>query len=129
MLPRRSRLPTLIPPAMPGPLYHVAATAICPHGGQVSVISSNTRVLVGGMPVATMGDQFLVAGCPFTVPAGPAPKPQPCVRVQWIVPATRVLVNGQPAILQASTGLCLSVEGIPGGPPTVVATQPRVVGM
>jgi hypothetical protein len=45
------------------------------------------------------------------------------------VPATRILINGQPAILQASTGLCQSVEQIPQGPPTVIATQVRVGGM
>jgi hypothetical protein len=111
---------------MPGPLYHVGATAICPHAGQVQTVSSNVRVLVGGMPVATMADTSLVAGCVFTVPG---PKPQPCVRVQWIVPAARVLVNGAPALLQTSAGLCLSPEQIPQGPPTVVANQPRVVGM
>jgi len=111
---------------MPGFLFHVGGTAICPHAGQVTVIPSNTRVLVNGMPVATLGDTYLVAGCAFTVPPT---KPQPCVRVQWLVPATRVLVNGQPAILQTSTGLCLSVEQIPAGPPTVVATQTRVTGM
>ena len=114
---------------MPGPLFHVGAAAICPHGGQITTISANARVLVSGQPVATLADQYVVAGCPFTVPAGPAPKPQPCVRVQWLVPATRVFVNGQPAILQASSGLCLSVEQIPQGPPTIVATQPRVIGM
>lgn len=114
---------------MPGLIYHVGASAICPHGGQITVISTNTRVLVSGQPVATMGDTYVIAGCPFTVPAGPAPKPQPCIKVQWLVPATRVLVNGQPALLQTSTGLCLSVEQIPQGPPTVVATQPRVSGL
>jgi hypothetical protein len=110
---------------MPAPLFHVGATAICPHGGQVTVTSSNTRVLVGGQPVATMADTCTVAGCAFTVPPG---KPQPCVRVQWLVPAARVLVLGQPALLQTSTGLCLSAEQIPQGPPSVVATQPRAVG-
>jgi hypothetical protein len=109
---------------MPGPLFHVGATAICPHGGQISVISSNARVVVSGMPVATLGDQYLVAGCAFTVP--PA-KPQPCLRVQWLVPAARVLVNGQPPIIQVSTGLCLSPEQAPQGPPTIVASQTRVI--
>ena len=109
---------------MPGPLYHVGAVAMCPHGGQVSVVSTNARVLVSGMPVATLGDTFLVASCVFTVPPG---KPQPCVRVQWLTPAVRVLVNGQPAILQTSTGLCLSPEQIPQGPPMVTTTQPRVI--
>ena len=110
---------------MPGFLYHVGAAAICPHGGQVTVISSNSRVLVGGLPVATLADTLTVAGCAFTVPG---PKPQPCVTAQWLVPAARVLVNGQPAILQTSAGLCLSAEQIPQGPPTVVSTQVRVSG-
>ncbi|QSJ19380.1 hypothetical protein JYQ62_12040 [Nostoc sp. UHCC 0702] len=111
---------------MPGFLLHVGASAICPHGGQVSVIPSNTRVLVSGQPVATLADTYLVAGCAFTVPPS---KPQPCVKVQWLVPATRVLINGQPAILQTSPGLCQSPEQIPQGPPIVAATQTRVIGM
>jgi hypothetical protein len=110
---------------MPGFLMHVGATAICPHGGQVSVIPSNARVLVGGQPVATLADTYLVAGCPFIAPG---PKPQPCLKVQWMVPATRVMVGGQPAILQDSTGICLSPEQIPQGPPSIVLTQVRVKG-
>lgn len=110
---------------MPGPIFHVGATAICPHGGQVQTISSNARVLLGGMPAATIADTYLVAGCAFAV----GTKPQPCIRVQWLVPAVRVMVMGQPVILQTSAGLCLSAEQIPQGPPTVLVTQPRVVGM
>jgi uncharacterized Zn-binding protein involved in type VI secretion len=110
---------------MPGFLVQVGATAMCPHAGQVSIVSSNTRVLLGGQPAATLGDQFLIAGCPFTIP--PA-KPQPCVKVQWLAPATRVLIGGQPAILQTSSGLCLSAEQIPQGPPNVIVTQLRVQG-
>lgn len=110
---------------MPGFLVHVGASAICPHGGQVSVVSTNVRVKAGGQPVATLADTYPIAGCAFTVPG---PKPQPCVKVQWLTPAARVLIGGQPAILQASNGLCLSAEQIPGGPPNVVATQVRVKG-
>lgn len=110
---------------MPGFLFHVGASAICPHGGQVSTVSTNARVLVSGQPVATLGDTYPVVGCAFTVPG---PKPQPCVKVQWLVPAARVLVNGQPAILQTSTGICQSAEQIPQGSPTVIATQTRVQG-
>lgn len=110
---------------MPGFLMHVGASAICPHGGQVSVVSTNVRVKATGQPVATLADTYAIAGCAFTVPPG---KPQPCVKVQWMVPAARVMVGGQPAILQASTGLCLSAEQIPGGPPNVVSTQIRVRG-
>jgi uncharacterized Zn-binding protein involved in type VI secretion len=91
----------------------------------VTIIPAGARVLLGGQPAATLGDTFLIAGCPFTVPG---PKPQPCVKVQWLVPATRVMINGQPAILQTSTGLCLSAEQIPQGPPNVVVTQVRAQG-
>ena len=109
---------------MPGPMVNVGAMATCPHGGQVTIVSSNARVLASGMPLATMADQFMVAGCAFTVPPG---VPQPCLKVQWMTPAVRVLINGQPPILQASTGIALSATGIPGGPPIVATTQMRVV--
>jgi uncharacterized Zn-binding protein involved in type VI secretion len=109
---------------MPGPLFHVNATATCPHAGQVTVMSVNMRVMVGGQPVATVADQSFVVGCPFTVPPG---KPQPCITVKWLMPAARVTVNGQPALLQTSASLCLSPEQIPQGPPLVTGTQARVV--
>ena len=108
---------------MPGPVYTVGAVAICPHGGQLQLISSNARVLAMGMPVATMVDTFLVAGCAFNLSGAP----HPCVRVQWLVPAMRVLVNGAPPILQTSAGLAFAPDQAPQGPPTVITTQPRVV--
>lgn len=111
---------------MPGPLYHVGASAICPHGAAVQVVPSSPRVLVSGQPVATMADTYPIAGCPFQLPTAP-PTPSPCIRVQWLVPATRVLVNGAPALIQTSTGLCFSPMQAPQGPPSIVATQPRVV--
>jgi hypothetical protein len=114
---------------MPGSLVHVGAQAICPHAGQVTFATTNSRVLVGGQPAVTVADQFFVGGCPFQVPIGTGTKPQPCVLGRWLVPATRILVNGQPAILQTSTGMCQSAEQIPQGPPTVVMTQTRVGGM
>ena len=109
---------------MAAPLVHVGAVGMCPHAGQLQIISSNSRVMVSGMPVATMGDTFLIAGCPF-VPV----KPQPCVQAKWLVPSARVKVNGQPVILQSSTGLCFSPEQIPQGPPTIMSTQTRVTGL
>jgi Domain of unknown function (DUF4280) len=113
---------------VPGQLFHVGAQAMCPHGAQVSTVSSNSKVLVGGQPVATVSDTFTIAGCPFQIPVGPGTKPQPCVKVQWLVPATRVLVNGQPPILSTSAGLCQSAEQIPQGPPSVSTTQMKVSG-
>ncbi|MGH7462696.1 MAG: hypothetical protein ACREMA_16935, partial [Longimicrobiales bacterium] len=79
--------------------------------------------LVSGLPVATMADQYLIAGCAFNIAGGPSP----CLRVQWLVPAVRVLVNGVPPILNTSASLCLSPAQVPQGPAVVVTTQPRVV--
>ncbi|GLZ81517.1 hypothetical protein Afil01_63240 [Actinorhabdospora filicis] len=113
---------------MPGPLLHVGATVSCPHGAPAQIISANTRVIVNGTPVAVLTDNTVVAGCPFQIPVGPGTKPSPCVKVQWVVGATRVLVNGQPALLMTSTGLCQSPEQLPQGPPVIAAAQTRVVG-
>lgn len=109
---------------MPGFLLHVGATVMCPHGGQVQISPGNPRVKVGGQPVATMADMYMVSGCPIP----PNPPPGPCLRVQWLVPAVRVRVGGQPVILQSSSGLTFTVTQAPAGPPQVVMTQVRVKG-
>jgi hypothetical protein len=106
-------------------IYHVNAPTQCPHGGTATTISSNTRVKVSGMPVATISDTTMVAGCAFTVPVK---GPQPCVKVQWLVPATRVKVMNNLVLLQQSNGLCQSAEQVPQGPPLVISTQLRVKG-
>lgn len=113
---------------MPGFLVHVGAQAMCPHGGQVTFITANSRVMVNGQPAITVADTFTIAGCPFQIPIPSGTKPQPCVTGRWITPATRVTINGQPAILQMSSGLCQSAEQIPQGPPNVSVVQSRVSG-
>lgn len=110
---------------MPGPVLHVGAQAICPHGGQAIVSAGAPNVLVSGQPVATTIPDSIVA-CAFTIPLG---KPQPCVIAQWAAPATKVFAGGQPVITRASLGLCLSVEQLPGGPATVTTCQPKVIAL
>jgi hypothetical protein len=109
---------------MPGPAVNVGSVATCPHGGQISIVSSNARVMASATPIATAADQFMVAGCAFTVPVA---EPMPCLTVQWMTPAVRVLVNGVPPVLQTSTGLAIAATGAPNGPPIVASTQLRVV--
>lgn len=112
---------------MPGFLLHTGAALQCTHGMPAQIPPVQPRVLVSGQPVATMASQLLVTGCPFTIPG---PKPQPCLTIKWLMPTTRVLVMGQPGIVQPAPGvgpgLCLSPEQIPNGPPQVSAVQPRV---
>jgi hypothetical protein len=110
-------------------LYHTGAQGQCPHGtGQVSTMSSNTRVRVSGQPVATLSATSTIVGCLFQIPLGVGTKPQPCLRVQWLVPALRVRVMSQPVLLKTSSGLCLSAEQIPQGSPAITVTQFRVKG-
>lgn len=95
----------------------------CPHGGTVSVTTSNTTTDAAGSKIVTAADTFTVSGCAFTLPG---PKPSPCVRVQWVMPDVRVRVGGSPVLSQTSVGLCLSAESVPQGPVTVSTTQQKV---
>jgi hypothetical protein len=109
-------------------LLHVNASVMCPHAGNVSAATTNTRVKVGGQSAVVQPDTFTVAGCPFQVPIGTGTKPQPCVRAQWVTAAVRVKIGGRPALLHTSSGICQSAEQIPQGAPNVVSTQTRVKG-
>jgi hypothetical protein len=114
---------------MPGYLLHVNAGMQCPHLAPATIAPSQPRVLVSGQAVATMASQIGVLTCPFTVPPG---KPQPCTIVKWSMPTSRVLVVGQPAMVQPMLGQGMGVAISPGppptpnGPPIVTAMQPRV---
>lgn len=115
---------------MPGLLAHIGIGMQCTHAAPVTVLPAQPRVVVSGQPVATAKSTLTVAGCPFQVPIGAGTKPQPCVKVQWLMLSTRVLVGGDPAILQVGpgtgAGICQSVEQIPQGPPMVSSLQTRV---
>lgn len=104
-------------------LLHMGATVICPHGGQALPGGSSARVSLGGQPAITLSHAMTIAGCAFNVGG----TPQPCTQVQWTSPATRVRIEGAPALLSSSGGICIGAAG-PAGPPQVVASQIRVTG-
>jgi hypothetical protein len=112
---------------MPGPILHVGAVVNCTHGVPAQVVPGSPRVTLTGQPAATMVDNYPIAGCPFQIPVGAGTKPSPCIKIQWTVPAVRVKVNGSPVILATSTGLCLSPEQAPQGPPVPGTVQTRVI--
>lgn len=118
---------------MPGFLLHVAASIQCFHQAPVLTFPTQTRVLVGGRPVATTLNQLVVMPglCLFTPPG--SPKMQPCVLVQWQLLSTRLFVDGQPALLQSGpgfgAGVCQSAEQVPQGAPVVSSMQLRVSAM
>ena len=107
-----------------GFLLHLGATVLCSHGGQAMPTSTSTRVQLSGQPAVNLSHSYQIAGCPF---ATPEPAPKPCLSVQWTSPATRVRIEGSPAILSTSQGLTLGPMGVQGTP-QVVAEQTRVQG-
>lgn len=101
-----------------GYILNSGSTVMCPHGGQVSMITTNTRVMVEGQPVVTIDDQGQVAGCPSGQ----------CASVVWLAPASRVFVNGRPVVLSHSSGMCRGADASPKGTPVVISTPTRVRG-
>ena len=97
---------------------------MCPHGGQVSVITSNTQTQAAGGFVLEMTDTYLVAGCPFVLGLVPSP----CVMVQWVVASATTQVMGEFVLTESSVGLCMSALGAPQGAVLIIETQPQVSG-
>jgi len=79
----------------------------------------SARVLVSGMPIATIAAPYTVAGCAFVPPAGNGP----CVTAQWVVGAVQVLSEGQPVAIMTGMATC-----VPTGTPLMpVMAQARVL--
>ncbi|MCR9088143.1 MAG: hypothetical protein NXH97_15515 [Rhodobacteraceae bacterium] len=104
-------------------LLHLGATVICTHGGQALPSTTSTRVQLGGQPAVTAAHSFTIAGCPFSTGDGP----KPCASVTWTAPATRVRIEGAPALLSSSAGITIGPLGTQGAPQAVVQ-QARVRG-
>lgn len=107
---------------MPGFILDAGATITCPHGGMATVVPRAVRVSLGGKPPLLVDDVATIAGCPFNVSGAPSP----CLRIQWVAPATRVSVVSSPVLLSTSVGLCLNAGGAPQGTALVTGFQTRV---
>lgn len=105
-------------------LLTIASVMMCPHGGTVQAVSSNAQTSAAGAFVLRASDTFVIVGCPFVI----STVASPCVSVQWIVPAARSRVGGDPTLTEASVGLCCAATQAPQGPVSIVSTQPRVSG-
>lgn len=104
---------------MPAPILHMGAMVLCAHGGQAIPAVPSLRVMVSGMPIATVAAPYEVAGCAFAPPAGNGP----CVTAQWTVGALRVTSEGQPVVIMSGTAACA-----PTGTPLLPASsQTRVL--
>ena len=108
---------------MSGNSLNTASSLQCPHGGVVQIASGNTTTKAGGAPMVTAGDSYTISGCPFQLPG---PTPSPCIEVQWLVPDTRVKVQGNAGLSASSSGICLNAAKTPQGPVSILNTQTKV---
>lgn len=108
---------------MTGEILTLQSTIMCPHGGQATLITSNSRVSTTNSFWLLETDVHTVTGCPFTLPG---PKYSPCIRIEWSAGSTKTSVNGTPVLKRESTGLCYNAEGAPQGTATVANTQMKV---
>ena len=101
------------------------ATIMCPHGGTATVVPTAVRTAVDGDPPLRDSDVSTVAGCAFNVSGAPSP----CVRIEWMVPATRVSFEGAAPLLHTSVGMCMSGAGAPQGTAIISGFQTRVTAL
>lgn len=107
-------------------LVDMSATMSCTHQGQIIPTGSapSARVSLGGQPALKgTAPVYTIAACSFSTAAGP----NPCTTAQWTVNATRVLIEGMPALLSSSTGITIGPLGVQGTP-SVMVSQVRVTG-
>lgn len=100
-----------------------SSTMMCPHGGQVQAVSSNTQVTIQGQPILRSTDTFIIAGCAFVIGVVPSP----CVTVQWVQTALRSTIS-DPTLTLSSIGLCQAATMAVQGPVVIASTQPSVTG-
>jgi len=106
-------------------LLNTSSIMMCPHGGTVSVIPSNTQVTAAGDPCILATDTYLVAGCPFIIGI----VPHPCIQVQWVQPDSASQINGSFTLSEESVGLCIAADMSAQGVVLILMTQPSVSGM
>ena len=108
---------------MPAPIITSAAKIMCAHGGQVTLIPKQMKVMVGGAPVMCVGD---IAGSPIVGCAQPATAATaPCLVVASEIPiptvgmSPKVMVMGKPVLLAGINGV---TSGVP--PSSLIVTFP-----
>lgn len=108
-----------------GKLLNESTTMMCPHGGSVSVVTSNSKAKAAGGFILRPSDTFTISGCPFMI----GNTPSPCVTVKWVKSNMRSKAAGDFALADDSVGLCQAATQAPQGTVSIVVTQPKVSGL
>ena len=105
-------------------LLNTATVMMCPHGGTVNVVSTNTKAKAGGDFILRSSDTFTITGCPLTI----GNTPHPCVRVQWAKSALKPKAVGEFVLNTDSVGLCIAADQAQQGTVLITTTQAKVLG-
>jgi hypothetical protein len=108
---------------MPGEYLTDSSNIICPHGGNIMLQTSNTRVKSDNTFVLLETDTHTVSGCPFTLPNN---EPSPCVRIEWSNGSSVCSINGTPILKKESIGNCYSPKNVMQGIAIIINTQMKV---
>ena len=108
---------------MGAPVLTTADVIMCPHGGAVSLSSSQSKVMAAGATVLRPSDSFSISGCAFSTPAT---GPHPCVSVKWMSPSQSTTAVSGNLLTQSSVGLCLAGDQTPQGTVLIQQTQMKV---
>jgi hypothetical protein len=95
------------------PIVTSNATITCIHGGQVTLVPSQTAVMIEGGEVLVEPDLVgaVIVGCA----QAPSPSTAPCTAVMSTLPGSSnpmVLVDGSPVYIATLTGI---TNGVPPG--------------
>ena len=108
-----------------GNLLNTSSVLMCPHGGTVMIVSSNTQVMAAGAPLVTASDTFTISGCTFSI----GTTPHPCVEVQWDTPDDSSQIDGDFTLSEDSVGMCVAADEAVQGAVKVDSTQEKVSGL
>ncbi|MEH1778484.1 MAG: hypothetical protein V7L26_04930 [Nostoc sp.] len=104
-------------------LLTTSSIMMCPHGGMVQAITTNTKVKTTDGYILRSSDTFTIVGCTFTPTI-----PHPCVQVQWVQPALKSQVMSDFTLTEESVGLCVAGDLAVQGSVLINYTQSQVSG-
>jgi hypothetical protein len=107
-----------------GGLLNTSSTLMCPHGGTVQLVTSNTQVKAGGDFALRSSDTFIVSGCSFML----GNVYHPCTSVTWVQSALQSKAAGDSTLTEESVGLCQASDQAVQGSVLVNVTQEQVTG-
>lgn len=88
----------------------------CPHGGSVQIKATTLSVLPNGAKAVKWTDPATVSGCAHRAGG----RPQPCVKMSWLMGNPLYTVDGVPSVTFGSVGLCKNASNAPQGPAIIV---------